>query len=423
MHAKIARPNPCGREDAIFSVGFARLRILTNGDKQTMRNYYLVARRHLGVLRNFWKNRAEHARQNGPDMPSQLWRMAEQYRLQALNGIQVNDYYELGLDATDMPWKKKREYVGQSDLPRLYSAFNDMKYRMLATDKALFHALAHALGINAVPVLALYGTEGVDTLWPVLHTRDDLHAFLVTEERENLFFKPDHGTYGMGALSLGERAGPAAWVDLPSGRVITFDEVVAHLQANARPSAVSCWIVQNRITAHPDLSKVIAGVTPTLRVMTLNRGKGEVEVTGAVMRFGDGDAPADNSGTGGVVFLVDTATGILGKGVYSVRHRPVFIHAHPRTGVEVSGMSLPFWREAVELCIASARKLPQFANLGWDVVIGDDGPAILEVNAHSGVLSLQKLNGKGLLAGPLRPYLQAASGIERSGITVPKTRH
>lgn len=356
-------------------------------------------------------------------MPPRLWRMSEQFALQALNGVTANDYYELGLYARDMPWSAKREYVGQFDLRRLYSPFNNMAYAMVTTDKILFHLLAEALAIRDVPIVALYGPGSFDSPWRMLRTRDDLQAFLVGEQRENLFFKVDRGSFGKGALSLGERVGADSWIELPSGRTVTFDEVAAHLDVHSLPGDDPRWIVQDRITAHPELAKVIAGVTPTLRVMTLNRGKGEVEVTGAVMRFGDGDTPADNSGTGGVVFLVDTATGILGKGVYSVRHRSVFIHAHPRTGVEVSGMPLPFWREAVELCIASARKLPQFANLGWDVVIGDGGPAILEVNAHSGVLSLQKLTGKGLLTGPLRPYLQAASGIERSGITVRKERH
>ena len=363
-----------------------------------------------------------HRGQDGPGLPPRALRMVEQYLLYAFNGIDAADYYELGLYRRDLKWQQKREYVGQSDLTRLYSPFNRMAYRVLATDKVIFHLLAQSLNMPVPPIVALYTPQIADLPWRTMRTVDDLRVFLLDEQRENLFFKIDKGSYGQGALSLGHRVGEAAWVNLPFGDTITFDEVAAYLSDHSRLSDDARWIIQDRLPAHPQLMAVIEGVTPTLRIMTLNHGDGRVELNGAVMRFGDGKTPADNSGTGGVVFVVDEASGKLGQGVYSVNHRSVFTDRHPVTGAVVSGTDLPYWREAADLAIASARKLPQFVYLGWDVVITADGPLILEVNAASGVRSLQKLNGAGLLSTPLRPYLAAASGITRSGVTVSQRR-
>ncbi len=385
-----------------------------------MRNMILVARRYASVFKKSWRTRQVHREMDGPGMPPRTLRLAEQYLLHVLNGITASDYYQLGLDSRELSWRRKREYVGHGDLTRFNASLNRSAYRVLVGDKVVFQLMCEVLRIPTVPFAALYTQQMADYPWRTLRNADDLRTFLVDERRENVFFKVDKGSRGRGALLLGSRTGPATWVSLPSGRSIGFDEVAAHLEDNARLSDDALWIVQDRVLAHPRLAAVIEGVTPTLRIMTLNHGDGRVELNGALVRFGDGTAPADNSGSGGVVFVVDEASGKLGRGVYTVNHRSVFTEAHPGSGVVVTGMDLPFWREAAELAIASARKLPQFSYLGWDIVITTNGPLALETNSDSGVLSLQKLNGAGLLTTVLRPHVEAASGIERNGVTMPR---
>ena len=191
-----------------------------------------------------------------------------------------------------------------------------------------------------------------------------------------------------------------------------MDEIVRHLDGYA---VNQTWIIQDRIRPHPDLAAVVPDVCPTLRIMTLNQG--EIRVTGAILRFGDGDVPADNAGAGGIAFFVDES-GKLGRGVHSVNGRSVFRTAHPRTAVQVSGANVPFWTQALELAMESARKLPQLTYLGWDIAITADGPLVLETNSASGVLSLQKLNDRGLLAGPMRAVIDPFQGITRSGIAL-----
>ncbi len=39
-------------------------------------------------------------------------RIGEQWRLLASNSVTAGDYYLLGLDRRDLPWARKREFVG-----------------------------------------------------------------------------------------------------------------------------------------------------------------------------------------------------------------------------------------------------------------------------------------------------------------------
>jgi len=67
----------------------------------------------------------------------------------------------------------------------------------------------------------------------------------------------------------------------------------------------------------------------------------------------------------------------------------------------VKGSTLPYVKEAYELCLKAAEKIPEFKFIGWDVAFTPKGPLIVEANVLSGALVTQQTiesftNGKGL---------------------------
>jgi short-subunit dehydrogenase involved in D-alanine esterification of teichoic acids len=81
--------------------------------------------------------------------------------------------------------------------------------------------------------------------------------------------------------------------------------------------------------------------------------------------------------------LVDIETGILS----AAKSNPGFYPCdrHPRhcdSGAAIEGVSVPYWEQAMDLCVKVATAIPGMVHVGWDVAITADGPVIVEGNAR-----------------------------------------
>lgn len=375
----------------------------------------LFVRRSLGVLKFYVSQIPVHLKNKGPEQPSLLIRLVEQFALLATNAVTADDYYYLGLHRRELPWSEKRLFIGHYMLKRTYAAINSPAYRVVLNDKKIFHLLCVAQGIPVPRILASYSSRGEIAPWPSLSRLSELEAFLGQPDVDNIFMKPTDAQRGAGALALGACLAPGVWESLPSRARITIADIVNHINRHASGRE---WIIQQRVVPHPFTAGIVENVCSTVRIVTLNVG--EPAILGAVVRFGDGDSPADNSNGGGVVSIVDIETGELGRTLHAEDGRAVFGTAHHRTGARITGLVLPCWPAIKEVAMRGALQFPYITCIGWDIAITERGPVVLEANAQSGFPSLQILSGRGLLSGPLGRLLEKNSGLARSGVSVPR---
>lgn len=382
-------------------------------------DYFVRAtRRHLTHVYEWLRGLPVHKHHSTAEMPSIFRRACEQYALQIKNNISVDDYYELDLFKQEIPWQEKRMYLGQFANSRMYKHINEQAYDTMLRNKLVFQLVCESLNIHIVPILAVFSSK--KNVYPRRHLRtsSDLQQFLEEGPRENIFFKNSTQSFGRGALSLGKYLGDDNWESLPKKNTISTAEILSHFDSSDDRAMQPLWLIQDTLVPHTALRDIVAGVCPTLRIMTLNT-KGEVSLTDAMIRFGLGDSPVDNNHAGGVPFIVDNISGKVGCGTLKNGGRITEVSAHPKTGVEISDMIIPFWEEVRELAIESARKLPQIAYIGWDIVVTDNGPIILEANSSSRLVRLQTLTKKGLLHGALAGMLTESQGVIGSGISLP----
>ncbi len=68
---------------------------------------------------------------------------------------------------------------------------------------------------------------------------------------------------------------------------------------------------------------------------------------------------------------------------------------HPLTGKEFKDVYVPHVKEAFDMCIEAAKKLPKVRYIGWDVGFTKDGPCLIEGNEYPGygIIQFYKLNG------------------------------
>ncbi len=142
------------------------------------------------------------------------------------------------------------------------------------------------------------------------------------------------------------------------------------------------WIVEERIIQTGLLHDLNPSSVNSLRIITGMHSDGRLELMCAYLRLGHAGAITDNFSAGGLAHTVDIDNGTIQVGTdgHGNHH-----YIHPDTGVQVAGLRVPQWEEAVEFCFAAHRHAPKgLVFAGWDVCISDDGLSLIEVNTCPG---------------------------------------
>jgi hypothetical protein len=107
--------------------------------------------------------------------------------------------------------------------------------------------------------------------------------------------------------------------------------------------------------------------------------KNEVEILGIRLRISV-NKHVDNLASGNIAAPVDLQTGrVNGQGVYSDITKEA-VSAHPVSGIELKDFQIPMWDQCIDLATRAAKHRPQNRSIGWDVVLTEKGPELLEGN-------------------------------------------
>jgi hypothetical protein len=160
----------------------------------------------------------------------------------------------------------------------------------------------------------------------------------------------------------------------------------------ARLSEREAYVVQPALSNHAELEKLSAGALCTVRMVTLRNETGGHEVTNASFRMSvRPEAAVDNIHAGGIAAPVDLATGRLGPASdLGLGPRLQWHDAHPLTGGTIAGRILPHWPEAMALAARAHDVFAEYAVIGWDVAILDEGAVLIEGNKGPDVDLIQR---------------------------------
>lgn len=143
----------------------------------------------------------------------------------------------------------------------------------------------------------------------------------------------------------------------------------------------SNYIVQNVIIQHQDLNIFKTKSVNTIRIITIMGQSGAVDVFAAFLRLsGSAESFVDNRAKGGIGVGIELDTGRLMQ--YGFPHDAfgVKVDHHPISGVKFADVVLPYWNETVELVCNAHKQFYELQSIGWDVVLTQNGPVLLEGN-------------------------------------------
>ena len=163
-------------------------------------------------------------------------------------------------------------------------------------------------------------------------------------------------------------------------------------------------LVEEVIRQHDDLAAVCPGTVNTTRVTAFFDGQ-KTHILAMAQKFGRG-AVSDQMTFGGFYTMLDENGHALGAGYDSHGH----VHElHPDSGVRIADFQLPLIDEVKAFVDQVARVVPQVQYVGWDIVVGPDGPVLVEGNWGAGVYE-NKPSVTGIRTGH-KPRYQAAIGF------------
>ena len=314
----------------------------------------------------------------------------------------------------DKEGRDPTDYVGYRfyDLS-IRPVLNDPEARVLTDNKWIFYQLFGSLGFPIPRTLALYdGKYGVTADGKPCRSFEQLATVLERERPQGLVIKPAGGIQGRDVVVFDEIDYSTGEATLRTGDEVSLWDEIRRLPQLQRRTGFG-YVIQESVSQHPGLSRINPSTANGVRVVTHMTVDGEVVVPFAAVKFGRAGHMADSWRLGAVSAGVDVETGQVKKGQLKPEYGGQWVTAHPDTGVEFVGMTVPMWQDAVELCRRAAQFLPGLRSLGWDLIVSPDGPVLLEANEQWGLIRIQA-NNEGWLARPgMREDLKA------HGIDVP----
>ena len=187
--------------------------------------------------------------------------------------------------------------------------------------------------------------------------------------------KPWSGGSGVRVLSLTNE----------DGTVALNHTVEDPREVRATLTSVHDGVISEFIRQHPYADRVFAHSTNSIRILTMcDPDTGEPFIPFAGHRFGRPcTAPTDNISRGGIPALVDVDRGVLVKGYpHGDMGAGGWLERHPDTGAQLAGLELPNWDRVVSGLLDLCREIAYIPYVGWDVVITEDGFAIIEGNNY-----------------------------------------
>ncbi|MCB9678294.1 MAG: hypothetical protein H6737_24545 [Alphaproteobacteria bacterium] len=317
--------------------------------------------------------------------------------------VQPDEYFRMRMfDARVVPREQLPTFVGRRSAYGRIKVMNNVPWwRQLTEDKLAFHAYMEGLGFGGPELVAAFHPfRTMGRKVRMLHTVDDLVAFLRDPASYPLFMKPNQLRWSMGSASLVSTDGESV-TDL-LGRVSpirVFAEQVAQMEDGGG------FLFQRTQPNHPTVAAICGPALATARILAI-REDGDVRILRTHIKLPAGENVADNTWrSGNLAVDVDPANGALGAGWIGSGLTAVEAETHPDTGVPLSG-NLPDWDAAIALVTEATRTLFGIRIVGWDVGFTPDGPVLIEANSDPDFEVSQRLTGRGMLDAAFLAFVE-----------------
>lgn len=273
-----------------------------------------------------------------------------------IRGTGYTDYFRC--DFINLSAKEKKTFVTAKTFYKILEYLNDEEYIVLLRDKLVFDEL-----------FKKYLKR--DFINFRTGSKEDFKKFL--DGRETVFAKDPTGEGGHGISKI-------TVADVKDSNKL-YDELKANGQL----------LVEEAIVQSDDLNEINPCVVNSWRVVTLYKD-GKAHIINNALRINQDESNV--IGCTNDLYLSLDADGRIDSNVID-DYGNVY-DKHPMTGKKFSEVKIAGVREALDMVVEAAEKIPQVRYIGWDIAFSKNGPVMVEGNEYPGygLLQFYKLKGK-----------------------------
>lgn len=134
-------------------------------------------------------------------------------------------------------------------------------------------------------------------------------------------------------------------------------------------SSIKTWgrgMIEDKIVQHVELKNIYSQSVNSLRIITIlsEEYQNRVRLLGAFLRIGAAGNNVDNYAMGGVIINVKSDGKLEKYGYIRPEYGNAETTVHPDTGIVLENISVPFFKEAVDLCIKIHGRLTGIYSIG-----------------------------------------------------------
>ncbi len=180
---------------------------------------------------------------------------------------------------------------------------------------------------------------------------------------------------------------------LSSGKGIYLFKKGVHDINDIRNICGQEYMLEEKIEEIEELKQLNPTSCQTIRVITMIKNDGAVEILATAIRVGGGETIVDNFHSNGAAYPIDSKEGVicgLGKNL----NNKYFLR-HPSTSVLMPGYQIPEWENVIGFIKSAALINPKARFIGWDVAITPNGCEMVEGNYLVNCNFLQTFDKKG----------------------------
>lgn len=271
---------------------------------------------------------------------------------------------------------ERSKWAGTGFMYEYQRFMNPVDKRQVLNDKTAFYKAYRPFFVHAVGDLE------------DLHQSDTLFQDLMANPSGKLVLKEAEGKCGLGVVIL------------PLNQFKTKSDLEVYMKKEGFD------LVEGFIQQHSSLQALSPSAVNTIRIFTQLTPSNEVVFLGCRLRISV-NSPVDNMAAGNMAASIDESTGMVsGPGVYSDPSKGAEF-THPITGVRIVGFQIPHWETIKAMVTSAALHRRENLSIGWDVVVTEQGPGLIEGNHDWCKLVLQLPDSKGrkeLLENHWRAY-------------------